>query len=116
MSPTARTLAHYRSLGFLVEKVEQQIPGTFIKRDFLGCADLIACHPVQGIVALQVTSGTNHATRRRKASQEPRLEAWLRAGGRFQVVSWRLAGAKGKRKKYEIRVEELDLFSVLEAR
>lgn len=76
---------------------------------------MIACHPVQGIIAIQVTSGTNHAARRRKAASEPRLEMWLRAGGRFQVVSWRLAGAKGKRKKYEVRVEELNLQDCVKA-
>jgi hypothetical protein len=115
MSPTARTLAYLRELGFaVIERVEQQVPGTFIKRDFMGCADLIAFgHPNAGIVAIQVTSGSNHAARRQKALREPRLEAWLRDGGRFQVVSWRQAAP---RKPWAVRVEEINLQDITEGR
>jgi hypothetical protein len=51
----------------------------------------------------------NHAARRVKAAAVPALRDWLCAGGRFEIWSWRLKGAAGKRKMYELRREELTL-------
>lgn len=45
VSPTARTLAECRKRGWIAQVVEQTIPRTFIKRDFLGCIDIIAITP-----------------------------------------------------------------------
>jgi len=44
MSPTRRSLAHLRSLGFVTELVEQRIPQTFIPKDLWG-ADMLAAKP-----------------------------------------------------------------------
>lgn len=97
-SPTALTLEECRRRGWIAQTVEQTIPRTFIKRDFLGVIDIIAVAPPVvvgglvvhpgGIIGIQATSGSNHASRVNKALEEPRLVAWLRAGGRFQVWSW----------------------------
>lgn len=57
------------------------------------------------IIGIQATSGTNHAARRDKALAEPRLQAWLDAGGRFAIWSWRKAGARGKRKTWTLWAE-----------
>lgn len=59
------------------------------------------------IIGIQATSGTNHAARIEKSRAEPRLVAWLRAGGRFEVWSWAKQGARGKRKTWTLREEEL---------
>lgn len=59
MTPTARTLAELRRRNWKAHGVvEQVVPRTFIKRDFLGVIDLIAVTP-DGILGVQVTSGTN---------------------------------------------------------
>jgi hypothetical protein len=42
MSPTARALAECKRRGWIAQVVEQTIPRTFIKRDFLGVIDIIA--------------------------------------------------------------------------
>lgn len=47
MTPTARALAECRRRGWIAQVVEQTIPHSFIKRDFLGCIDIIALVPGQ---------------------------------------------------------------------
>lgn len=123
-SPTARALAECRKRGWVAQVVEQTIPRTFIKRDFLGIIDIIAVS--QGaagirhgdgayivtrgeVIGIQVTSGTNHAARIAKAKAEPRLSAWLGAGAIFQVWSYAKRGAKGKRKQWTLREEAVTL-------
>jgi hypothetical protein len=90
-SPTALTLEECRNRGWTAEVVEQRIPKTFITRDFIGVIDIIAFSPSDGIIGIQATSGSggNHAARVHKALAEPRLIKWLRAGGKFQVWSWK---------------------------
>ena len=116
MSPTARSLAYCREMGWTAAVVEQTIPKTYIKRDFLGFADLIVLRPdldlpadsnVTGIVAVQVTSGSNHAARAAKIAAEPRAKAWLVCGGLIEVWSWAKQGARGKRKVWTLRRESL---------
>jgi hypothetical protein len=108
VTPTARTLAELRRRNWTAQVVEQTVPRTFIKRDFLGVIDLIAVTP-DGILGVQVTSGTNHAARRTKALAEPRLQLWLEAGGRFAIWSWSKRGAAGKAKRWQLREEAITL-------
>ncbi len=90
--------------GWTVGIVEQTIPRTFIKRDFLGFADMIAVSPSRGIMAVQVTGGGNGSTRAIKTRQEPRSAIWLASGGRIQVHDWvKRAGKKDR----ECRVLEI---------
>ena len=122
MSPTARSLAYCRKMGWTAGVVEQTIPKTFIKRDFLGFADMIVLRPdldlpadsnVTGIVAVQVTSGSegesggHHADRVKKIQAEPRAAVWKSCGGLIEVWSWSKQGARGKRKVWTLREESL---------
>lgn len=59
------------------------------------------------IIGIQATSGTNHAARIAKAKAEPRLRHWVDAGGRFEIWSWAKRGARGKRKTWTLRTEEV---------
>lgn len=100
-SPTQRTLAELRARGYEAEVVERW--NQFAKRrvDLFGCIDIVACKAASGgamwapgsIIGIQCTSGSNHAARLEKARQEPRLQAWLAAGGQFAVWSWRKSAA-----------------------
>ena len=88
--------------GYTVGIVEQRIPNTWITRDFLGFADLIAVSPSRGIVAVQATGGastSNFHARVAKIKAEPRHAIWLAAGGRIQVHSHE---GKGKNKEKDI--------------
>lgn len=108
-SPTARSLKHAREkLGWHVDVVERWIPRVNIRKDLFGVIDLVAIAGSQ-IVGIQATTGAHHAHRREKALAEPRLRAWLAAGGGFEVWSWEKQGPVGKRKVWMIRRERIEL-------
>lgn len=100
ISATALTLKECKSRGWIAQTVEQTIPHTFIKRDLFGAIDIIAVTE-RGILGIQATSAPNHAARANKALEEPRLQAWLKAGGLFGVWSWSKKG-----RLWELREEE----------
>lgn len=90
--------------GWTVGVVEQTIPHTFIKRDFLGFADLVICSPSRGIAAVQVTGGGNLAARAAKVRLEPRAAIWLASGGRIIIHDWVKRAGKKQR---ECRILEI---------
>ncbi len=88
MSPTARTLAHLRRLGFIATVVERWLPRVRRRRDAFG-ADVLAAHPGDGVVLLvQCTTDDHVAARLDKARQLPDVAAWLRAGGKWECWGW----------------------------
>lgn len=105
MSPTQRSLAWLREHGWYVDrdtKVEQTIPKSYVKRDFVGCGDYIGLK--SGVIALfQFTDETSHSKRLDKALLAPGLRLWLEAGGVFEVLSWGKRGARGTRKLWTVR-------------
>lgn len=105
-TPTARALEDIRKQGFTAEVVERRLPKCFITKDFFGFADIIYCTGLS-IVALQVTGGTNHATRRAKIIAEPRARVWLNAGGLIELWTYNKQGARGEEKKWVCRKEEI---------
>jgi hypothetical protein len=109
MSPTARTLIRLRSQGYIAEKVEQTIPHTFIKRDFLGFIDILAIGKGH-ILGVQATSQSNITSRIAKIEGECRVKArrWLSAGGLIEVWGWRTLKQEGSRR----RVWEPDIRSI----
>ena len=95
MSPTARTLAHLRKLGYTAEKVEQRlpIPGKYVTRDFLECIDILAMRPDEPVLGVQCTSHSNLSNREKKCIEKGHL--WLSTGSRLEAWAWR--PIKGKR-------------------
>lgn len=111
-SPTARTLDLFRELGYEVGIVERYNHHTRTRHDLFGCIDLVAMpkqttNPAYGALGIQACAGPSHAARLAKAKAEPRLRTWLAAGNRFAVISWRKGGARGKRKVWEHRREDV---------
>lgn len=107
MTPTQRTLALFRSLGFTAQVVERWNPHARCRVDLFGVIDILCVMPGVGVVGVQACAGSSHATRRTKAIAEPRLKAWLDSGGRFEITSWRKGGARGERKTWQPRREEI---------
>lgn len=121
MTPTARTLAECRKRGWLAQVVEKWNPHARIRQDLFGCIDILAVVPRREflglhdewfversrIVGIQACAGSSHAARRTKALAEPRLRAWIEAGGRFEVWSWAKQGGRNKRKTWTLRTEEV---------
>ena len=108
--PFAANLASTKLLeadGWTVGTVEQRIPHTFITRDFLGFADLIAVSPSRGIMAVQVTGGGNGPSRITKTRNEPRHAIWLASGGRIQIHDWRKRAKQTQRECVVVELENI---------
>lgn len=115
-SPTARTKQFLERLGWEVGTVERY--NSFIKRkfDLFNFIDLVCMaypHPPCGLVAVQTTSGSNHAARRSKITGEPKIaesaKRWLKCGGHIWIISWT---KRKKPAKWQPRIEIIteDLF------
>jgi hypothetical protein len=88
---------------WFADKVEQQVPHSFNKRDLFGCIDIVA---VGGglILGVQATSDDNFTARVTKAVNEPRLGEWLKVrGAYFEVWGWAKRGPRGKVKHWRLR-------------
>lgn len=108
-TPTQRTLAHAREIGFQVQVVERWCAYSRKRIDLFGVIDIVACRDGVGVIGIQACAGGSHAARRKKSMAEPRLAVWLASGGRFELWSWAKQGARGKRKVWTLRREELVL-------
>lgn len=106
MTPTQRTLAALRKAGWTCAVVERWNQYARVRHDLFGFADVLAIG-ADGILAVQATTGANHAARREKILSEPRAAIWLAAGGLVEIWSWRVAGKRGTRKLWTPRVERI---------
>jgi hypothetical protein len=105
VNPDTRTMRFLSLEGWTAGVVEQAIHGTFIKRDFLGIADIVAVKPglILAIQATADTTGGNSYRRMEKCAASPNLRAWAEAGGVFAVWSWSIRKAKGEKSRVTLR-------------
>ena len=105
-TPNARSVAYLRKAGWTAEVVERWNPHSRTRHDLFGIADVQAFNPVW-VLFVQATAGSHAALRRKKAEGDPRLLSWLEEyHRRFQVHEWRMVGARGKRKLWDVAVWE----------
>ena len=90
MSPTQRSLAHLRKLGYLAEVVEKRVPKVFITRDLFGFIDVLAIREGE-VLGVQATSGSNVAARVTKIAEAQHVGTVRKAGIRIVVHGWRKA-------------------------
>ena len=102
MTPTARSLEVLREMGYAADVVERWIAAARIRKDWGGFGDLLAAHPLHGILLVQSCAGASAAARYTKAQSCPALEIWKAAGGRAEVWSWGKKGERGKRKLWTL--------------
>ena len=108
MTPTARTLARLRTLGYTAAVVERWIHGANVRRDLFGCIDVIAVNPADRVIlGVQATTAAHVADRLAKARALPELAAWLRAGGQFQVWGWCRRGGRWQPRIVTVQVDDL---------
>lgn len=112
-SPTQRTLALLRKLGYTVAVTERWNAFSRTRLDLFGFIDLIAIREGE-ILGVQATSGTNVSARVEKIRGLTTYREWLLAGGRIIVIGWRKAGARGKRKAWAPRFVEVTMDDVVE--
>lgn len=103
---SSRSLKLLRDAGYIAEVVEKNIPHTFIKKDFIGCIDIIAFHEgKQETIGVQVTTDTGGQMSKhfQKIMAEPRILKWLRAGNKMVIHAWAKKGKAGTRKLFTLR-------------
>jgi len=99
VSHIPRALAELKRRGYVAAVVERRAwLNTTV--DLFGCLDIVGVHLGHGILGVQVTVGGAHAEHLRKMLGEPRLAAWLRAGGRAALWSY---AKRGPLQHYELR-------------
>jgi hypothetical protein len=110
-STTQRSLARLRKDGWTCAIVEHWNSHTRTRHDLYGFADILAVNAIANapFVLVQTTSGANVAARIAKITNEPRAREWLLCGGKIIVHGWRKVGARGKRKLWECREQEITL-------
>src|SRR5262245_35086 len=89
MSPTARTLAHLRRLGFTAAVVERWLPRVERKVDLFGIADVLAVHPRErSVLLVRCTSDGHVADRVKQVQVRSELAVLLAAGVAIEVWGW----------------------------
>jgi hypothetical protein len=107
MSPTQRSLKHLKAQGYTCQIVEKWNPWAKIRQDLFGIVDIYCLKAGMPPVGVQTTSGSNHSARVEKALKNENLALWKASGNRFVVQSWAKRGARGQRKVWELREQEL---------
>lgn len=90
MSPTQRSLAHLRKLGYTAQVVEKWIPQVKRRVDLFGFIDVLAIRDNE-VLGVQSTSGSNVASRVTKIGEHELVGAVRQAGIRIVVHGWRKA-------------------------
>jgi hypothetical protein len=108
-TPTQRTLARARQLGFTCGIVEKWNPHAHVRQDLFGFADILAMREGCGLIAIQTTSDDHRADHRAKILAEPRARLWLECGNRVELWTWGKHGERGKRKLWQLHREEIAL-------
>lgn len=101
MTPTQRSLAALRELGYLVEVVEKWNSFTRTRKDLWGWADLLAIRRGE-VLAVQVTS-EGVANRVKKVTDSETIARVREAGVRVEVHGWR----KNSKGRYVQRIVDL---------
>ena len=98
MTPSARSLALMKSLGYQVDNCDHYNYFTKRRHDLYGCIDLL-CIGNGETVAVQVTSKSNMSSRIKKIEASEAFPEMLRSGWRVLVQGW-WKNAKGR---YEVK-------------
>jgi hypothetical protein len=87
MTPSQRTIAHLRKLGYQTANVETYNSFTKRKHDLFGCIDILAIGNGETL-AVQVTSKSNMSSRIKKIEASEALPEMLRSNWRVIVHGW----------------------------
>jgi hypothetical protein len=105
MSPTQRSLAHLRSLGYVCQVVETWNSFARVRRDLFGCIDIVALKDGAPLLGIQCTSTPNLSARRTKCEAMGRR--WITTGNQFELWGWAKQGPRGQRKIWTLKREAL---------
>jgi hypothetical protein len=100
-SPTQRSLAHFRKLGFTAAVVEKWNPHAKIRQDLFGCIDIVVLSD-EGTIGVQACNVSDVSKRVIKISDSEHIGAIRKAGWRVLVQGW------GKEANGRYRLREVD--------
>lgn len=110
ISYSGKTRDWLREQGFRVGTTEHW--NAFVGRrfDLFGFIDLVAIRPNE-IVGVQASSASGHSARRNKILESDDARAWLEAGGKTWIITWRKAKLQrgGKATRWVHRLEEITI-------
>ena len=98
MTPSARSIALMKSLGYQVANCDHYNYFTKRRHDLYGCIDLL-CIGNGETVAVQVTSKSNMSSRIKKIEASEAFPEMLRSGWRVLVQGW----WKNPKGRYEVK-------------
>lgn len=96
-TPTQKSLAYLRALGWECQVVEKWNPFAKVRQDVFGFGDILACKPGVGIALVQTTSMVHLVARWRKIAKNPKAMQWKRSHGAILLHGW-----KGQKLREEI--------------
>jgi len=89
ISLSTRTLKLLRDEGWIAQSVQYWNSFAHVRHDLFGFIDVLAIRDCETL-AVQCTSASNHASRRKKSQDSPILKKWLTCPcRRFEVWSWK---------------------------
>ena len=94
MTPTQRSLKHYRDKGYIAGVVERWIPQARKRSDLFGILDIVAVGDGE-TVGVQTTSGSNVSARVKKIADSDTVAHLREAGWTLIVHGWR-KNSKGR--------------------
>lgn len=97
MSPTQRSLAYLRKLGYHAQVVEKYNPFARVRQDLFGIIDIVAVHPEEkGVLGVQTTTSSHLSSRIGKAHKNKILPIWLLAENRMDFHGWKKSAKTGR--------------------
>jgi len=110
LSSVQRTLRKCREQGRYVDKVEWWNSYAMRRVDAFNFIDILAIE-TDCIVAIQACGQTGHAEHKRKIIDNEYAKAWIEAGGKIELWSWRkIKKFRGsKMMTWQPRIEEISI-------
>jgi hypothetical protein len=100
-SPTVRTIAKLKAMGYLAGRTEHFNTWVKIRQDLFGCIDVIGLKQGVALLCIQCTTAEHVAHRLTKAKETLALIA--STGNVAEVWGWSKRGAQGTRKLWKVR-------------
>jgi hypothetical protein len=108
-SPTRRALELLRGEGYTCDVCERYLHAVKRRRDLYGAFDLVAVREdLPGVLGVQASVASGHASRVAKLRACPALTVWLRAGNRAEVITFGRRGGKWFCRRTAIEAETLE--------
>src|SRR6266511_2076209 len=101
LTPTSRTIAALKAMGYQVGRTEHWNAWAKVRQDLFGAEDVVGLKAGIRLLLIQATTGENVSHRLAKSKAVAMVLA--STGNLFEIWGWRKCGARGERKRWEVR-------------